>query len=413
MHCLQSGGRGDSLSLMGLMMTLKTRKLPGFLILLCAGLGTGAGMAQTPASVPPGATSSTTLVEPPAPLLPTSDRLAVNDTAAAVPADQAETPKVMIEDGLKRTETRVVMTGSTPAGWVRAYQFVDATGALSAYTYFRQGGKTRRSDSSSVTEAELPGGELVLLDGVSVVRMMARASDAASLLPTIETSLPKIAGRHGIPPLLPTLMPGPGLDTTKLRYALGPTAYQAMGGMLPPEILGWDKSAEVATAEYSGRGGKGTLTLYLYPTPQIAGIIGRGIEQAVNQRLAKDGPADLGTVKLRRLGPLVAMTSGAWTPAQAQALVESVRLNQEVIFDQKKPPEFHAEIRKTATLLQEIAVFTGVLILAALVLGVFFGGARAGIRVLQGKPAASEPEFLTIDLRGKTKPFSDEGGPTA
>lgn len=396
---------------MGLMMTRKTRKLSGFLILLCAGLGAGPVMAQTPASVPAGAT--TTLVEPPAPLLPTSDRLVGNDTAAGVPADKAETPKVMIEDGLKRTETRAVMSGSNPAGWVRAYQFVDATGALSAYTYFRQGGKTRRSDSPSVTEAELPGGELVLLDGVSVVRMMARAGDAASLLLAIETGLPKITGRHGIPPLLPTLLPGPGLDAAKLRYSLGPTAYQVMGGMLPPEILGWDKSAEVATAEYAGRGGKGTLTLYLYPTPEIAGIVGRVIEQAVNQKIAKDGPASLGTVKLRRLGPLVAMTSGAWTPTQAQALVESVRLNQEIIFDQKKPPEFHAEIRKTATLLQEIAVFTGVLILAALVLGVFFGGARAGIRVLQGKPAASEPEFLTIDLRGKTKPFTDEGGPTA
>jgi hypothetical protein len=35
-----------------------------------------------------------------------------------------------------------------------------------------------------------------------------------------------------------------------------------------------------------------------------------------------------------------------------------------------------------------------------LVLGLFFGGGRALIRVLQGKPAASEPEFLRIDLRG-------------
>jgi hypothetical protein len=43
--------------------------------------------------------------------------------------------------------------------------------------------------------------------------------------------------------------------------------------------------------------------------------------------------------------------------------------------------------------------------LAAIVLGVFLGGARAGIRVLQGKPAASEPEFLTIDLRGAPLPL--------
>jgi hypothetical protein len=37
--------------------------------------------------------------------------------------------------------------------------------------------------------------------------------------------------------------------------------------------------------------------------------------------------------------------------------------------------------------------------IAAVVLGLFFGGGRAMIRVLQGKPAATEPEFLHIDLR--------------
>ena len=33
-------------------------------------------------------------------------------------------------------------------------------------------------------------------------------------------------------------------------------------------------------------------------------------------------------------------------------------------------------------------------------LALFFGGARAAIRVMQGKPAATEPEFLRIDLSG-------------
>jgi hypothetical protein len=53
--------------------------------------------------------------------------------------------------------------------------------------------------------------------------------------------------------------------------------------------------------------------------------------------------------------------------------------------------------------LQQIAIFTGVLILAAVVIAVFLGGARAGIRVMRGKSAASEPEFLTINLRDKPK----------
>ncbi len=40
-----------------------------------------------------------------------------------------------------------------------------------------------------------------------------------------------------------------------MKYALGSESYKAMGGILPAEILGWDKSAEAVTAKYAGGGG--------------------------------------------------------------------------------------------------------------------------------------------------------------
>ena len=62
-----------------------------------------------------------------------------------------------------------------------------------------------------------------------------------------------------------------------------------MGGILPPEIVGLDKSAEVVTAKYAGGG---VLTLLLYPTPQIAGDRGRAIEAEINaNRLRRGGEA--------------------------------------------------------------------------------------------------------------------------
>ncbi len=376
-------------------------------VLGCVLLG-GVLSASAQKAVPAPAGPPTTIVEPPAPLLPTNERLVVDDAKANVPADRPEVGAILAEDGLKRTETRaVVAPQGGAAGWARAYQFVDATGAFSAYTYFREGGHLVHPVTGSSAETELPGGELVLLSGISVVRAKVKdtPSAVASLLNEMETGLPKVTGRRSLPPLLPTLFPKSGYDESGLRYALGPVTYKAMGGALPAEILGWDKSAEVGIAQYNGRTGHGTLTLLMYPTPQIAGDRGRAIEQAVNQEIAKDGPASLGTVKLKRLGPMVEMTQGGFTPDQALALLASVKLNQEVTFDKPMPPEFHAEIHKTYTLLQEIAVFCGVGTLAAIVLGVFLGGARAGIRVLQGKPAASEPEFLRIDLRGAPVPL--------
>lgn len=354
-------------------------------------------------TVAPPSTSSATLVVPPAPLLPSNERLVVNDQAANVPADKANLAAILAEDGLQRTETRAVMAGQTPEGWVRAYQFVDATGAFAAYTYLRQGGHVIDDPHGTAMAVLTTGDEHVFLRGVSVVRMQLKQRGEAylPLLGEIETGLPKVGGRKSLPPLVPTLFPKSGYDAATLRYSLGPVGYRDMGGILPANILAWDKSAEIGIATYSGKSGHGTLTLLMYPTPEIAGIVGRAIEQFINQR----GPATFGTVKLRRIGPLLGMTSGDFTPEQAQALVGSIQLNQQVTFDKDMGPLFHVEIRKTVTLLQSIAIFTGLLILAALVLGVFLGGARAGIRILQGKTAASDPEFLTIDLRGRPAPL--------
>jgi hypothetical protein len=54
-------------------------------------------------------------------------------------------------------------------------------------------------------------------------------------------------------------------------------------------------------------------------------------------------------------------------------------------------------------------IFCGLGALAAVVLALFFGGARAAVRVLQGKPAATEPEFLRIDLSGRSAQIQPEG----
>jgi len=47
-----------------------------------------------------------------------------------------------------------------------------------------------------------------------------------------------------------------------------------------------------------------------------------------------------------------------------------------------------------------ITIFCCLAFLAAIVLALFLGGGRAMIRMMQGKPAATEPEFLRIDLSG-------------
>jgi hypothetical protein len=105
-------------------------------------------------------------------------------------------------------------------------------------------------------------------------------------------------------------------------------------------------------------------------------------------------------VKLRREGPLLVLTSGAWPVVEAQKMVDGIHLRSEVTWDKPVPLDFGTEVRKTFTLLESIAIFCAISALAMLVLGLFLGYGRALVRVMQGKPAASEPEFLRIDLSG-------------
>jgi hypothetical protein len=335
--------------------------------------------------------AKTTLVMPPTPLLPESLRTGQDhDAGNGAPVWSGADAPILIEDGIKRYERGSAQSplahGTVPSGTVTVYQFEDATGAYSAYTYLHKS-----------------AGPEVIRSGVSVIvsNLKLYPESAAALLKTVETGLPKVGGPRGLSPLLPTYLPEKGLEKETIRYSLGPTGYQAMGGALPPEIVGFDKAAEVVTAKYQG---KGTLTLLLYPTPQIAGDRGRQIEAEMN----KEGSVP-GTVKLRREGPLVLLTTGAWTPTEAQTMVESIHLHNELTWNKPMPLEFHAEVQKTYSLLTSIAIFCGLGALAAIVLGLFFGAGRAAIRVMQGKPAASEPEFLRIDLSGRSARIQADG----
>jgi hypothetical protein len=373
--------------------------------MLCV-LGVTLAVVSAASSYGYGQTAKTMLVEPPAPLLPhqIGEWLMEPDpTGAIMCADRSERPESLVlgEDGLKCYE-HALYRSTANTNWTitaTARQFVDATGAHSAYTYYRRPGPAY----SGPKIGDETGNGYLFRSGTTVVSADSTAPPAktVAMLNELETHLPKVGGTKGLAPLLPTYLPAKGLERETIQYALGPVGYQAQGGVLPAEIVGFDKAAEAVTAKYEG---KGTLTLLLYPTPQIAGDHGRQIEAEMNRQ----GSA-AGTVKLRREGPLVLLTTGAWKPADAQQIVENIHLRNELTWNKPMPPEFHSEVRKTVSLLTSILIFCGLGALAAVVIALFLGGARAAIRVMQGKPAATEPEFLRIDLSGRPAQIQPEG----
>lgn len=369
-----------------------------------------AAAAPSGAQAPAG--PKTMLAMPPSPLLPGTlgklTRVAEGDAgdglgALNAPGFNPTDKAVLTEDGIKRYASSPYAPEAhpdKPAGTVTVYKFGDASGAEAAYDYFRH----PNMRPEKLGDAAVASGTQVLLrSGVNVVLGDFKLDHAqmVSLTRELIDRLPKVGGTAGIAPLLPTMLPQKGLDPDSIKYALGPAGYGAEGGVLPPQSTGFDKSAETVTAKYKGQG---TLTLALYPTPQIAGDHARAAQNDL-----KNQGAQAGTVLLRREGPLVMFTTGPWKPEAAKATVEGIHLRQELSFDKPMPHEFHSEVQKTYTLLQSIAIFCVVGALAAIFLGLFLGGGRALVRVLQGKPAATEPEFLRIDLHGPATEIHPDG----
>lgn len=274
---------------------------------------------------------------------------------------------------------------------VEAVEFGDRTGAYSAFTLAVRP-EMRVSHEVGSSSAVGDGVVLFTIGDTLVLASPAAEADLPALRELAKV-LPKVTGSRGVAPLLPSFVPEQHLAASGLRYALGPESYAAEGGVLPANVLGWDKSAEAVTANYDEKQGRETLTMMIYPTPQIA----QAFERKLSQGVTGLGPS-FANARVRRDQELVMVASGALPGSEAQKLLENVHMKQVVAVDGYMPPVFHAEVQKTVSLLSGIAILSGVLMGTAVLLGLFLGGGRALIRVLQGKPAATESEFLSLHL---------------
>jgi hypothetical protein len=207
------------------------------------------------------------------------------------------------------------------------------------------------------------------------------------------------------PPILADL-PAKSLDPQTTHYALGPAGYAGAGGVLPPDLVGFDRGAEAITANYSLRSNSATLTLIDYPTPQMAAA-----QEAKIRAYIKAGSAaqpawpkplqdsDASSIDVHRSGPLVALVSGDAIPDESRKLLGMVHFEADLTTIPAPPGE--SDVSKTAKLLMGIVVLVIIGASAALLLGFFLGGGRALYRVARGKPASSvfEEEFIHLNLR--------------
>jgi hypothetical protein len=351
----------------------------------------------------------TTAPKPPAPaaLLPDSFAGWVASEPAkkltdAAQADQANTAALKeydFSDGLLANYKRSDETLS-----LRALRFHDASGAYGAYSFYRQDGWPKEDVGSGATSDH---NRVLFWQGNTLVdaNFSRIGPMSGAELRELAGELPLPDGPRALPPPVLGNLPKDSLDPQTTHYALGTAGYAGSGGVLPPDLVGFDRGAEAVTASYSLRSGAATLTIVDYPTPQMAAAQEAKIRayiKAGNQaQPAWPKPlqdSDQASLEVRRSGPLVALVSGDAVPDESHKLLATVHFEAELT---SIPQPTESEVQKTSKLLLGIAGLVIVGCSAALLLGFFLGGGRALYRIVRGRPVSSvyESEFIRIDLR--------------
>jgi hypothetical protein len=318
------------------------------------------------------------------PLLPHSFAGWTETGAASTTPDPADV-SLLHENGMVQYDAASYVSGPQHLS-VRAVRFADATGAYGAFTLFRQ---PNMHPEKIGREGAVAGEHFVFWAGTTLVdaSFAAPERDEETAMTALAAQIPAATGTQSIPPSLPHYLPAAQLDASSVRYAVGPVAYMRAGGKLPANVVDFSLDTEALISQYGPQGARETLTLLLYPTPQIAAAHLKAIDA-----LSSSG------MMARRSGPLVATVSGSYSTRKAQQLLAAVRFNDYVTINH--PEGYVPEGAKLYRLLTGITVLVVVLICAALLLGLFLGGGRALVRKLRGKPVSSlaEEEFISLHL---------------
>jgi hypothetical protein len=289
---------------------------------------------------------------------------------------------------------------------VKAMEFEDATGAYGAFTFYR---RPTMSATDIGSGAAFDGKHVLFWSGKTLVD--ATFAHITPMSPAelrdLASQLPEAIANQATPPRLPDYLPPQHLDKQTVKYAIGPQSYQMSGGVLPPGLVDFGRSAEVVTAEYNALGGTGTLTIINYPDSDIA--IDR--QHAIQAYLAGHGTAQYpwtpaladsnhSGVQLRRSGPLLAITSGGYSSGAANEVLQRVHY-EEIVTNGHHGPQVN-DPKLLAQIILDVAGLVGIFALIAIVLGVFLGAGRAALqrsRNKSGLPEDGSSEFIRLNLR--------------
>jgi hypothetical protein len=315
----------------------------------------------------------------------------------------ANAKDVLAESGLESAETRAYSNGNA-AITVTTYRLHDSSGAYEAYTFF-QGPKNCPptsglsaclppiDDPSEKRRITLIGNILITID------------DAGSLTQDDQDALSKQisakADKTPLPPI-PEYLPTPDRIAGTEKYALGPAAFcAALAALNRPDYralsdaAGFSSGAEAMFALYQNKGDAAVVLLIDYPTPQLAGLHWKHLEQALPPSAKSDGTS------IERKGTLLAIALAPSSRGYAARVRDAVNYETHVTWNE---PTHTITDPPITTVLAKIIIATGVFMLVAIVFGVAFGGVRVLLKSLFPGKVFDRPEqmdVLQLGLSGK------------
>ncbi len=404
---MRSGGKSGRARRTGALAALI---VPAALACAC----TLAAAQSAPANAAPGKTTAATVELPPSPLA-----LLPNDFdgwTAASPIEGLTSPAQADADHAEALKEYGFTFGALASYkregdtlTLRAMQFDDASGAYGAYTFYRPTGWPKEQIGAGAASDK---NRVIFWRGNTVVDATFSRVEPMSVgeMREIAARLPLPAGNKALPPPILDFLPQESLTGQTTHYAEGAAGYTGAGGALPASVAGFDRGAEAITANYALMSGPATLTIFEYPTPQIARLEEDTIRAYIKSGSTAQPPwpqplqdSDQASLAVRRSGVLVAVVSGDAIPDESHELLERVHYEANLT---SIPQPVESEIAKTGKLLFGIVALIAIGAIAAILLGFFFGGGRALYRMARGKPASSvyDEEFIHLDLREDPSP---------
>jgi hypothetical protein len=276
------------------------------------------------------------------------------------------------EYGLKDSETATYGDGShkfTATAW----RMQDTTSALAAFDWQRPA--TAVPSKLAALAAETP--ENLLLVHGNYLLSFTGYKPAASELAAVTGELKNVDGTAL--PALASYLPAHDLLPNSERYITGPVGLQRFDPAIPPSVAAFHFGAEAQRGVFHSPKGDVPLTIFSYPTPQIAMQLLASFEK-------------LPGAVVKRSGPLVAVILSPTDPDFAERLLGEVRYQAEVTRDEYVPTRRD----NIGVLVINAFELIGILLLFCIASGLAFGGVRAFL--LHGKKGDELTGMITLHL---------------